>query len=425
MAYWIAFADVDGFRLDAAKHVTEDFIAYFCSRIRNFAASIGKDNFYIVGEVAGPAEWAGARLGKMFSDERNPDNHGDIPKALTSRIWSLLKDARKDLSVSTNYLMHKKFPYPGLTAVYDFGLGGTARSLFRNEISIREFSNFLSSSYESTLKGQADPLLNWNVLEIHDWNRFLVSPFEKNSKRGIIGISYLMASKGIPHIYYGQEQGFNQLGNEQRINVYSDEIKQEMLSVFKSNNDALKRQDMFMGPWRLGSAVPEIDQLSYVGKVKKDGDIKSLRRNSEDPFLNRNHELFTETRALIHIRKSCRTLQEGEQYFRYGGSTEEKWGVFAYSRILEGDEIIVIVNNSDDKIMQPTLIIDKNLNAEKDLFVNLRNGYDQVEAFRDTNGGISLGSDGKTMESNEYKIYVKAANVREWNEELKTHLCRS
>jgi len=27
MNYWIAYADIDGFRLDAAKHVTSDFIA--------------------------------------------------------------------------------------------------------------------------------------------------------------------------------------------------------------------------------------------------------------------------------------------------------------------------------------------------------------------------------------------------------------
>lgn len=425
MAYWIAFADVDGFRLDAAKHVTEDFIAYFCSRIRNFAASIGKDNFYIIGEVAGPPEWVGSRLGKMFSDERNPNNHGKVPKGLTTRIWSLLNDGRTDLSVSTNYLLHNKFPYPGLTAVYDFGHGGTARNLFRNEIPISNLVNFLASSYETTLQGQANPLLNWNVLEIHDWNRFLVFPFDKNFRRGVIGISYLMTSRGIPHIYYGQEQGFNQLGNQERINVDSDEVKEEMLSVFRSSNDALKRQDMFMGPWRLGSSVPEIDQLSYVGKVKREDEVKNLRGNSEDPFLNRNQELFIETRALIHIRKSCRVLQEGGQYFRYGGFSGEKWGVFAYSRILGGEEIIVIINDSDDEQMQPSLMIDANLNKEKDVFVNLRNGYDRVEVFREKKGGIWLGSNGQTMKGNEYKIYAKAENVREWDEDLKAHLCRS
>src|SRR3712207_8556121 len=35
--YWIAYADVDGFRLDAGKHVTEDFLAYFSTQIRDYA----------------------------------------------------------------------------------------------------------------------------------------------------------------------------------------------------------------------------------------------------------------------------------------------------------------------------------------------------------------------------------------------------
>ena len=54
MLYWIAETDIDAFRLDAAKHVTIDFLAYLSSRVRNFAESIGKNNFYVVGELAGP-----------------------------------------------------------------------------------------------------------------------------------------------------------------------------------------------------------------------------------------------------------------------------------------------------------------------------------------------------------------------------------
>ncbi len=49
--YWIAYADIDGFRLDAAKHVSEDFVAAFSTYARAFAASLGKENFYVVGEV--------------------------------------------------------------------------------------------------------------------------------------------------------------------------------------------------------------------------------------------------------------------------------------------------------------------------------------------------------------------------------------
>ena len=52
MKYWIAYADIDGFRIDAAKHVTEDFLAYFSTNIREYAKSLGKTNFFLVGEIA-------------------------------------------------------------------------------------------------------------------------------------------------------------------------------------------------------------------------------------------------------------------------------------------------------------------------------------------------------------------------------------
>ena len=46
--YWIAYADIDGFRLDAAKHVTDDFLAYFSTHIREYAKTIGKENFMVM-----------------------------------------------------------------------------------------------------------------------------------------------------------------------------------------------------------------------------------------------------------------------------------------------------------------------------------------------------------------------------------------
>ena len=48
MKYWVAFADIDGFRLDAAKHVTDDFLAYFSTSVRAYSKTIGKDNFMVL-----------------------------------------------------------------------------------------------------------------------------------------------------------------------------------------------------------------------------------------------------------------------------------------------------------------------------------------------------------------------------------------
>ena len=421
MNYWIAIADIDGFRLDAAKHVTEDFIAYFCSRTRNYAQSLGKNNFYIIGEVAGTSDWIGSRLGNMFTNPLNPSQHGAIPRSLTNRIYTLFYDGDNDLKTSNNYLLHKNFAKPGLTAAYDFAHGGTIRQILRNEIGLNNIANYFSNPYYLTLAAQSNPLYNWNVLEIHDWPRFLIQPFQKHIRRGIQAYIYLATAQGTPLLYYGQEQGFNQLGNPNNVHAGNDENYAEMLQVFASSNDALKRQDMFMGPWRLGSAVSSIDSLSYVGRV----DDQKVEWRS-DPFLKTDHEMYKEIKAMNWLRKSCSSLREGAQYFRYGGLTTNNWGVFGYSRIYNGDEIVVIMNDSDDdSVTQPNIMVDGSINPVESKFVNVRNKYDQGVVKKLPDGSNVLMFNDVKMPSNGYKIYVKEENLGGWNDSIESFTCKS
>jgi glycosidase len=51
--WWIAKADLDGLRLDTVKHMHNGATRYFTSVVHEFAQLLGKDNFLIVGEVAG------------------------------------------------------------------------------------------------------------------------------------------------------------------------------------------------------------------------------------------------------------------------------------------------------------------------------------------------------------------------------------
>jgi glycosidase len=51
--YWIGYADLDAFRLDTVKHMGWGPTRYFCNAIHEYAMSIGKDNFMIVGEITG------------------------------------------------------------------------------------------------------------------------------------------------------------------------------------------------------------------------------------------------------------------------------------------------------------------------------------------------------------------------------------
>ena len=51
--YWIAFADLDGLRLDTVKHMGWGAVRFFAEEIHAFAKSIGKTNFYVIGEITG------------------------------------------------------------------------------------------------------------------------------------------------------------------------------------------------------------------------------------------------------------------------------------------------------------------------------------------------------------------------------------
>jgi glycosidase len=56
--YWIAFADLDGFRVDTVKHMDPGATRLFGSVIHEFTQSIGKDNFLLIGEITGGRRFA-------------------------------------------------------------------------------------------------------------------------------------------------------------------------------------------------------------------------------------------------------------------------------------------------------------------------------------------------------------------------------
>ena len=50
---WIADVDIDGYRIDTVKHMDPGATRYFASAIHEFTQSIGKENFYLIGEITG------------------------------------------------------------------------------------------------------------------------------------------------------------------------------------------------------------------------------------------------------------------------------------------------------------------------------------------------------------------------------------
>ncbi len=401
--YWIAYADVDGFRLDAAKHVTEDFVAYFSTEIRHYARSIGKENFFIVGEVAGPSDWIARRLGKMYSNPQNPSEHGNIPEALTQAMWNL-----KPL-----YESHPNSKYPGLNASYDFDHGGRAIEVLHNRASPAELENHFRSPYIDDLSHQNDYRLNWNLLEIHDWPRF-ASHNKSSIAKSILGVSYLAFAEGAPIIYYGMEQGFNGDCHYDSINVgpVADDIK----SQCGGHSHSLFRQDMFLGGMaRLGSTVPEINKLAYIGPKQS---ISSAAE--EDVYANQNHELFRSARKFLHLRKSCKALKFGDTKFRWV-EMQNREGLLAFSRIdQQGEntfEALVVLNTGNFEIEIPNMNV--NDHSVGKVWQNAMNGFQTGRTL----GAGMIGFSGLKIGANSMMVFLPNDNVSAFDPQLGTHLC--
>lgn len=413
--YWIAYADIDGFRVDAAKHVTEDFLAYFSTELRAYAASVGKKNFLLVGEVAASTHEQALRLGKMRANHEDPgDTSAVIPATLRSRLWSL----------RDRYLAHQAFPYPGLNAVYDFGHSGTAVDAlhqWRAPLAVKQWfwsggeqDNHQLAAPFGELAANGQPELNWNVIEIHDWPRFAQSGRDVGQLRAALG--YLATTRGVPVLYYGVEQGLDGTCPHDKIQL-AGQARDEALAACNGSDHGRYRQDMFVGgPWRLRSVVPEIDALAGVGAGAWTG--------GPEPYLNTSHGLFRYLRGLVAARSSCRALRRGAIYFR-AAHQSTSGGLLAFSRIYKQSEALVLLNTSHQPIPVSSLHIDPALNgaAHFQRYRNLLNGYEQATVGTLGSGVGLYFAAGFSLAPHAVAIFVHEGNVQPYDATVGVHRC--
>jgi len=172
--FWIEAADFDGFRIDTLKHIEHEFWQDFAPGIRQFAKSIGKDNFFMFGEAF--------------------DGDDEL-------IGSYTSNNEMD---SVFYFSHK-------FRVFDevFKYGGSPRKI--EELFELRKTNYGADGHangptdlEGNLLSPRGMLVNF--LDNHDIPRFL---YEKPDLAALHNaLFYLLTIDGIPCIYYGTEQQF-------------------------------------------------------------------------------------------------------------------------------------------------------------------------------------------------------------------------
>lgn len=179
--YWIATADVDGLRVDTVKHMESSATAIFCNALREYAKSIGKQNFFIFGEIVGDDLTIQSYIGRNSRIPGTSERFPSLDAALDFPLYFVLEETIKG-SISSSRLQDRYEQFKALYA--DHGEAG------------RYFVTFVDNHDQMARK----------------YRRFLNrDPFPKQA---VLSIAYLLTSQGVPCIYYGTEQGFDGGGED-------------------------------------------------------------------------------------------------------------------------------------------------------------------------------------------------------------------
>ena len=170
--FWIAYADLDGFRIDAAKHMGTEALRTFCDVIREFAQSIGKERFLLVGEMGGSREYAWEVVEKTGLDAALGIE--DVPGKL-ERMVTGYGDPADYFSLFRNWELEEQ----------------AGHRWYRNQVVT------LVDDHDQVRKGSAKC-------------RFCGDGRVRDLAFNVMAVQ--LTTMGIPCIYYGSEQGFDSGG---------------------------------------------------------------------------------------------------------------------------------------------------------------------------------------------------------------------
>jgi glycosidase len=259
----------DGFRIDTEKHVDPQFWHAFIPAMLARAKADGIPNFHIFGEV-------------MESDVA---------------VDHLARRTRED----------------GIPAVMDYAFAAAVRETVAGTAGTEVLAQLFAD--DVLYQGGAETAMhNATLIGNYDIGRFpwfVRTAFpgitdDELLKRDILAHAMLLTLRGVPTIYYGDEQGFPSTGNDQAA-----------------------REDMF------ASKVSLYNSETLVG---------TTRTTATSSFAT-DHPLYLAIKELARLRAENPALREGRQIVR---NYSDKPGLLAISRIdpATGREILIAYNTS-------------------------------------------------------------------------------
>lgn len=182
--YWIAAADIDGYRLDAVKHLEDSSTAIFCSAIREYAQRIGKKNFFLFGEIIGDDSFIDQYIGRNARIPGTRERFPSLDAALDFPLWGILEGTVKG------------FINPaGLMSRYE-----RFREFYTDHGRASQYFVTFVDNHDQIGRSPRGRLLHNNSVK----------------EQAVLSIGYLLTSLGIPCIYYGTEQGFDGGGDHDK-----------------------------------------------------------------------------------------------------------------------------------------------------------------------------------------------------------------
>jgi glycosidase len=318
--YWIALSDCDGYRIDTVKHIPFESSRRFCSGIREYAEAIGKENFWLLGEVTG-----GEYLERSYLE-----------------ISGRNLDAVLDIGPSRVNLMNMCKGLDSPSAFFDQ----------------YQASNLLGSHRET---GH----FHVSILDDHDMvgaskRRFNAqNPIPTRFEQTAHAVGAMLTTLGVPCIYYGTEQALD--GSE----VDHDRSIEPNLSF----EDRYIRESMFggsFGAYRTAGchffnpAHPTYLRIRAINRVRNREDLIGL--------------------TLRRGRQYLREVSEDGVGFGLPGAG----GIMAWSRILFNQEVLLVMNTHGLEGRSAYITVDAGLNpAGSELRVLYRSDWsdDQLRSL--------------------------------------------
>ncbi len=235
--YWIAAADIDGFRVDTVKHMEDTATAICCNAIREYTRQIGKHNFFIFGEVVGDDAVIQQYIGRNSPIPGTSERFLSLDACLDFPLYFVLEEVIK--TFASPALLRNRYEH--FRTIYtDHGRAG------------EYFVTFVDNHDQMS----------------RPYRRFLHQ--NPHTAQVVLAVCYLLTSQGVPCIYYGTEQNFDGGGD----------------------SDAYVRECMFGGTWGAFSSTGHHffnpDNPSYQSIAE----IAAIRK--EEPTLRYGRQYFRE-----------------------------------------------------------------------------------------------------------------------------------